>query len=88
MKKRDCFGVLEKVFPMGEKGLREVTPGCFHCPERTPCLRAALSTGEGLEMRAEILDRAEAGGMIGRLQRWSRKKQLSRLMDQEKKKKR
>ena len=80
MAKKDCFGILDKVFPVGDKALREITPGCLQCPERTPCLKAALGTKEGLEMRAEILERAAASGMVGRLQRWSQKKELHRLM--------
>ena len=88
MEEKDCFGILDKVFPVGEQGLREIVPECFQCPERTLCLKAALSTEEGLEMRAEILDRASAGGLMCRLQRWSQKKELSRLINQEKEKKR
>ena len=87
MSKKDCFGILNKVFPHGNKGLREITPGCFQCPERTPCLKAALKTREGLEMKGEILERAAAGGMVSRLQRWSQKKELHRLMREQRKKK-
>ena len=87
MVQKECFGILDKVFPIGEEGLREIVPECFHCPERTPCLRAAMATREGLEMKAEILDRAAGSGMIGRLKRWSQKKELSRLMKQQKEKK-
>lgn len=87
MIKKDCFGILDKVFPVGENGLRGIVPECFHCPERIKCLRAALSTEEGLEMRAEILDRAAAGGIIGRLQGWSQKKEISRLIRQVREKK-
>jgi hypothetical protein len=88
MAEKDCFGILDKVFPLGKRGLREIVPECFQCPDRTSCLKAALSTKEGLEMRAEILDRASASGLMGRLQRWSQKKELSRLINQEKEKKR
>ena len=88
MAEKDCFGILDKVFPVGEQGLREIVPDCYQCPERTLCLKAALSTKEGLEMRAENLDRAAASGLMGRLQRWSQKKELSRLINQEKEKKR
>jgi hypothetical protein len=84
--KRGCFGVLDLVFPVGQRGLREVAAGCRTCPERTACLRTALSTKEGLALRAQVLDRAAARGMVGRLQRWSRKKTLSRLMEEEAKK--
>ena len=78
--KKDCFGVLEIVFPTGESGLRESPPQCFQCPERTDCLKAALKTKEGLTMKGEVLDRAAASGMVGRFKRWSRKKELHRLM--------
>ena len=80
MVKKDCFGILDKVFPVGENGLRGIIPECFCCPERTQCLKSSLLTEEGLKMRAEILDRAAAGGMIGRLKLWSQKKELSRLI--------
>lgn len=83
MVNKDCFGILYKVFPVGENGLRGIIPECFHCPERTQCLKSALLTEEGLKMRAEILDRAAAGGMIGRLKLWSQKKELSRLIRKE-----
>ena len=88
MVKKDCFGILDKVFPLGEKGFREIVQVCFDCPERIPCLKAALTTKEGLEMKADTLERAEAGGLIGRLQRWSQKKELSRLVKQMQEKKR
>ena len=87
MIKKECFGILDKVFPLGEKGLREIVPECFQCPETKLCLKAALTTKEGIEMRTEILDRGASGGLIGRLQRWSRKKELHRLLQQEKEKK-
>jgi hypothetical protein len=80
MKKKDCFGILHIVFPMGENGLRESPPRCFQCPKRTACLRAALKTKEGLEMKGEVLDRAAASGMVGRFKRWLRKKELHRLL--------
>ncbi len=77
--KKDCFGVLERVFPMGEEGLREIVPTCFECPEKKECLQAALKTNDGFKLREEVLSRHSAGGMIGRLRRWSEKKELSRL---------
>ncbi|MBN1103663.1 MAG: hypothetical protein JXL84_09650 [Deltaproteobacteria bacterium] len=77
---KECFGILDQVFPKGEKGLREVPGPCRECPERVLCLRSALSTREGLGMKEEMLQRAERAGLMSRLERWSRKKQLSRLM--------
>ena len=88
MVKKDCFGILDKVFPVGENGLREIVHECFNCPDRTQCLRAALFTEEGLKMKDEILDRAAAGGMIGRVKLWSQKKNLSRLIRKGREKKR
>ena len=77
---KGCFGVLDRVFPLAESGLREVPAGCFQCPERIACLKSAVSSREGLRMREEMLDRAEKAGLVGRIERWSRKKELSRLM--------
>ena len=77
---KDCFGILDRVFPMGKKGLREVVPGCFDCPYKKACLEAALLTGEGLAFKSEVLDRVPANGLAGRLRRWSEKKTLSKLM--------
>ena len=69
---KHCFGTLDEVFPLGDSGLREVPPACFECPDRVTCLRAALATRDGLELQSEKLERASAGGFMGRLQRWSR----------------
>jgi hypothetical protein len=76
--RKDCYGILEQVFPEGEQGLRRVPPECFECPDRVACLKEAINTKEGLEMRTQLLVRAEKGGLIGRFQRWSQKKHLSR----------
>lgn len=80
---KGCFGVLDRVFPRGESGLREVPPGCFECPERIPCLKSAVSGREGIRMREEMLDRAEKAGLLGKIERWSRKKELSRLLERQ-----
>ena len=77
--KKECFGVLDSVFPVGTEGLREVVPVCFDCHDRKRCLQTALSTKEGLELRGEMLDRTSAVGIMGRLKRWSERKDLSRL---------
>jgi hypothetical protein len=81
--RKDCFGILSMVFPIGESGLRESPPECFQCSEKTACLKAALKTKEGLEMKGEVLDRAAASGMVGRFKRWSQKKELHRLIKEE-----
>ncbi|MCJ7596403.1 MAG: hypothetical protein MUO52_16670 [Desulfobacterales bacterium] len=87
MKGKDCFGILDEVFPMGDEGLRAVVPECFECSDRVECLKAALSTTEGLEMREEIMDRRPVSGLIERLKRWSEKKELSHMIKEEKKRK-
>ncbi len=73
----ECFGRLETVFPMGEKGLRQTPDNCFfHCPVKTSCLRQAIGTTEGTKVEEEIIDRSHQAGAMGFLERWSRKKQL------------
>jgi len=41
-----------------------------------------LTTKKGIGLRSEILDRAPANGMVGRLRRWSEKKALTQLEKQ------
>jgi hypothetical protein len=76
---KDCFGDLDKVFPMGTEGLREVPPICFECAKKKACLQTALTTKKGLALRSEIADRAPVKGIVGRLKRWSEKKTLTQL---------
>ena len=71
---------------MGNEGLREVVPGCLQCPDRVLCLKEALNTQDGLDMQAKKLDRLANNGLIGRLNRWSQKKEIHRLMKKQKKK--
>jgi hypothetical protein len=79
MEKRDCYGILDKVFPMGDEGMRQVPPLCQECSGKVACLRTAMSTPEGIEMRAEMVDRAATKGIWGRLQMWSIRKELHRM---------
>ena len=83
--KKDCFGILDRVFPMGDKGLREVVPLCMECEERVECLRVALDSPEGLILKEETLDRAAESGMLGRIRMWSDKKHLQRQLKNKKK---
>lgn len=76
--RKDCFGILNNVFPMGNEGLREIVPECFQCPDRKECLQDALKTEQGFQLRSEALDRSSSGGLMGRLKRWSDKKALSK----------
>ncbi|MDY0164370.1 hypothetical protein [Desulfobotulus sp.] len=72
-----CFGMLDKVFPQGEGGLRESPDSCLACGEKTACLRAALEGADGWKAEEEKVDRAYASGHLGFLGRWSRRKALS-----------
>ena len=82
----DCFGRLEKVFPMGEDGLRTSPPECMKCPMAKPCLQAAMRQLEGLEMQEKRIDEAYERGMMGTLERWSKKKLIRQQIDEQKKK--
>ena len=73
-----CFGVLDSVFPTGTKGLRNTPEACLVCLHKTECLKSALEGSGGLKVREELIDRAYESGMIGFLERWSKKKELRR----------
>ena len=79
MKEKTCFGILDKIFPVGKEGLREVPQDCFECEDRLPCLKKALDTKEGYKMRSDNLQKMPPGGILGRIKRWSQKKELNRL---------
>ena len=74
----DCFAQLETVFPMGKDGLRNTPQTCLACRHKTECLRRAIQSRDGLKVREEQVDRAYSSGMIGFLERWSRKKAIER----------
>ncbi|EIM64285.1 hypothetical protein [Desulfobacter postgatei] len=75
----DCFGDLEKVFPMGPNGLRETPEQCFyHCPVKTNCLQQAMATKNGIQVEEEVIERSSKAGAISFFERWSRKKQAYR----------
>ena len=86
MEKKACYGILDEVFPFGKEGLRVVPPDCFECPDRLSCLKTAINTKEGFEMRSDNLQKIPARGFLSRLKRWSQKKELSRLADKKRKK--
>lgn len=75
----DCFGTLDKVFPMTDRGLRETPDECmYYCPCKTACLRSAMGGAQGVPVQEELIERSEQAGMIGFFGRWSRKKLLSK----------
>ncbi len=82
----ECFGDLSRVFPMGDDGLRHTPDNCLTCAIKTECLRAAMDqTDDGLKAREEFVDRAYDAGMMGFLERWSRKKTLQKRLEQSEK---
>ena len=75
----ECFGCLEKVFPMGPRGLRETPDDCMYlCPHKTPCLKKAMAGIGGCGVKEEMVQRGEKAGHIGFFQRWSQKKKIHR----------
>ena len=82
-----CFAVMEQVFPMGEDGLRHTPERCTVCKYKVECLRQAMGSKDGLEVKEEVVDRAYSSGVMGFLERWSKKKDIQRRRDREKKKK-
>jgi hypothetical protein len=70
----DCFGQLDTVFPVGEEGIRTSPPECMKCHHAKACLQTAMCSPEGLRLQEEKVDQAYKYGLIGKLERWSRKK--------------
>jgi len=83
--KPDCFGLIDVVFPMKEDGLRHSPDTCMSCVHKTDCLRTAMGNPDGVQVREEIVDRAYASENIGFFERWSRRKQLSKLKEKKRK---
>ena len=78
----ECFGNLEKVFPMTDKGLRQTPDECYYyCPVKTKCLRQAMGTKDGIKVEEEIIERSTKSGAMNFFERWSRKKQAHRKMN-------
>lgn len=76
-KKPDCYGNLEKVFPMTDSGLRETPKKCFdQCELKTECLKRAMTTKQATQVEEEIIERGSKTGAINFFERWSRKKQV------------
>ena len=75
--KPDCFGILEKVFPMTDTGLRQTPDYCFeNCSLKTKCLQYAMTTKDSVNVEEEIIERGTKAGTINFFERWSRKKQV------------
>lgn len=85
MKHKDCYGILDMVFPVNNQGFREVTIECQECPDKVACLRDSLGTKEGIVFKAKRLENFPGNGLLGRIKRWSYRKELNRLSEQKKK---
>jgi hypothetical protein len=72
----ECFGSLEKVFPLGPEGLRHTPPECLECGIKTECLRSALGGKQGLAVHEERLARSYQAGSVGFIERWAQQKDL------------
>lgn len=73
-----CYAILDKVFPMGENGLRQTPERCMVCLYKVECLRTAMGKSDGFKVKEEMIDRAYSSGIIGFFERWSQKKDLQR----------
>lgn len=75
-----CFADLDRVMPFeAETGLRGPNQGCLKCPHLPECLRAAVSTPQGLKERHERLEQTcGRGGLRARLLMWHERKLLER----------
>ncbi|MDP2644080.1 MAG: hypothetical protein Q8P24_04015 [Desulfobacterales bacterium] len=78
-----CFGTLDIVFPRDENGLRSTPEPCFACEHKTCCLRSAMESPDGWKVREEFADRSYRSGMINFLQRWAKKKDIQRKLQEE-----
>jgi hypothetical protein len=81
-----CFAVLEKVFPMGENGLRQTPERCMVCLYKVDCLRTAMGKSDGFKVREEMIDRAYSSGVMSFFERWSQKKDIHRRRDKKQEK--
>ncbi len=77
----ECFGQLDTVFPIGDEEIRTSPPECMKCPHVKSCLQAAMHSPEGLNLQEEKVDRAYEYGLIGKVERWSKKKLIRQQID-------
>jgi hypothetical protein len=78
-RKPDCFGVISIVFPMHDDGLRHSPESCMVCLYKTDCLRTAIKNPDGLQVQEELVDRSYESKNISFLQRWSKRKYISKI---------
>ncbi len=77
--KPPCFGELNKVFPMGNDGLRQSPDECLQCSWKTRCLRSAMRhDSKAAQVNEDRIDKAYDAGLLSFAQRWARKKSLNK----------
>ena len=70
-----CFGNIDEVFPMTEKGYRESPEKCIKsCDFKKECIVYALDSKKGIAKKDEMIDAAYEAGNINFFSRWSQKK--------------
>ena len=77
--KPECFGVMDRVFPITEDGLRHSPPSCMACAFKTECLGTAIRRPAGVVVQEELVDRAYESKTISFIERWSKKKYLDKI---------
>ncbi|MDO9264711.1 MAG: hypothetical protein Q7U02_12145 [Desulfosalsimonadaceae bacterium] len=77
--KPECFGVMDKVFPMTGDGLRHSPQHCMECESKTECLGTAIRRPAGVKVQEELVDRAYESRTISFMERWSKKKYLDKI---------
>lgn len=77
---KECFADMEKVFPVGLDGMREVSESCWDCPDRVECLRKAVSGDRSAQGQGRLAEEKTSPGegdrVGGFLRRWSRRKSI------------
>jgi len=71
----ECYGRLDKVFPLGPDGLRHSPEECLACPDKVDCLKTALASPQGAVVERGGVGPAQGlGRLVKGLGRWSRLK--------------
>jgi len=79
LKKPDCFGNLEKVFPMSDDGIRKSPGYCIrNCKFNKECINMAVNSSAGKKTKEERIDAMYESGNINFFARWARKKSLNK----------
>lgn len=76
--KPQCFGDLNKVFPLNEEGIRQSPEDCIQkCSYKKECIIDALEKDSNRQREHEMVDAAYESGNINFFSRWAKKKSLS-----------